>query len=26
LQNLAFIEERLFADMYKRAENSVGIA
>ena len=25
LQNLAFIEERLFADMYKRAENSVGI-
>lgn len=25
LQNLAFIEERLFADMYKRAANSVGI-
>ena len=25
LKNLAFIEERFFADMYKRAENSVGI-
>ena len=25
LQNLAFIEEHLFSNMYKRAENSVGI-